>query len=102
MQYKSYKTIAEYIHSFYENEQALNEFLLTIVSNRTVLNVPIPQCFYQQEFVSFYEHFQNEIETMCKSLNYTDKRKNDIMKQKKTQFVYWNICKQLAEKRSLL
>lgn len=99
MYYKNYKTLSDYIYSLYDDKEELSDFLKTIVSERTVLNVPIHGCFYQQEFTLFYEHFQNEIESLCKTFNYTDKRKNDIVKQRKTQFAYWNICKQLAEER---
>jgi len=90
-------TIEQYIKSLYSNEYALKNYLRTIVESHTVLNVPVPQCFYIQDFVNYYERFKEEIETICKEYDYTDKRKNDIMKQRKVQFVYWCECQRLLE-----
>lgn len=89
-------TIEQYIKSLFSNDYALKEYLKT-VKERTVLNVPVPQCFYIHDFIKWYDRFQNEIETICKNKDYIDKRKNDIMKQRKVQFVYWNECIRILE-----
>lgn len=88
-------SIEQYIRSLFLDENSLKEYLKTIVSSRTVLNVPIPQCFYTQDFVKWYKSFTDEIESICKNHSYIDKRKNDIMKQRKVQFAYWYECKRL-------
>lgn len=90
-------TIEQYIKSLYSNEYALKSYLKTIIENHTVLNVPVPQCFYIQDFVNYYERFKEEIENICKDHDYTDKRKNDIMKQRKVQFAYLYECKRILE-----
>jgi len=86
-----------FISNQYSDIERLKEYLETIVNQRTVLNCPVPSCFYQQEFVRFYDNYKDDIVTVCKNNNYTDKRKNDIMKQKKVQFAYWYLCKELLE-----
>jgi len=84
-----------FISNLYNTNEQLIEYLTTISKEYTVLNVPILGCFYQQEFAMFYDKFVNEIEEICKTYEYVDKRKNDIMKQRKAQFAYWHKCKQL-------
>lgn len=94
--FRENKIALDTINDFTDVEQ-LHRFVSSATSVYNVHNISMYGLFYIQEYAHYYDKNIDLIKNICEKYNYEDKRKNDIMKQRKVQFAVYHTYLEILE-----